>query len=354
VNVDGDYVLPLWERFHRLLGAVERPPGVPPYILFGELHVNLNDTDQKHLHTQFSVALASLPADRAAALLGTNTTCLAPHWYDGVTLFMKAFRPWWTIDLYSGRPVLGKAAAFRACSRFVAGILRQGSALPHRLRVPMFIGETGIPFDLGVRHSLPSLTGVPGWLFCRFGLKAQLERSPHDLCAPLMALERTLGVLEANLASFTLWNYTPEHTSAHGDGWNGEDLSIYSPDRRTDPADLHSGGRALPALVRPYARKVAGTPRYMRFDSADPERTFTFIFTHAEGVQAPTEIYVPHYQYPNGAVEVDVSDGEYFWTSRDNPQTDEKYTEFQQQTLFYTHGTHCSEHRITLKLKYRR
>ena len=40
----------------------------------------------------------------------------------------------------------------------------------------------------------------------------------------------------------------------------GEDLSVYSDELRTEPSDLYSGGRALPALIRPHARKIAGIP----------------------------------------------------------------------------------------------
>ena len=52
--------------------------------------------------------------------------------------------------------------------------------------------------------------------------------------------------------------YTDRIKEVKASGWNGEDLSIYSAEGRHCPSDLHSGGRALPALVRPYARKVSG------------------------------------------------------------------------------------------------
>ena len=95
--------------------------------------------------------------------------------------------------------------------------------------------------------------------------------------------------------------------------------------------------------MRPYARKVAGTPRYMRFDSADPSRTFVFAFTHSTDDELcqptqPTEIFVPHFQYPDGAVDIAVSDGEFTY-DRTN------------QTLFYSHGTARNEHRIVLSHK---
>ncbi len=45
-----------------------------------------------------------------------------------------------------------------------------------------------------------------------------------------------------------------------------EDLSIFSRDQQNDRMDIDSGGRALAALVRPYARKIAGEPLRMTFD----------------------------------------------------------------------------------------
>ena len=82
----------------------------------------------------------------------------------------------------------------------------------------------------------------------------------HTHPPQVLALDRTMQALEAALVSFTLWNYTPDNTADDGDRWNGEDLSLYSEYMRLTPEDLHSGGRALPALVRPYARKVSGAP----------------------------------------------------------------------------------------------
>lgn len=49
----------------------------------------------------------------------------------------------------------------------------------------------------------------------------------------------SLRVLEANLLSYTLWNYTADNSNDRGDQWNDEDLSIYSPDQRRDPSNIH-------------------------------------------------------------------------------------------------------------------
>src|SRR5262249_14449729 len=73
-------------------------------------------------------------------------------------------------------------------------------------------------------------------------------------------------------------------------------------------ADRHAGGRALKAIVRPYARATAGEPLQMTYDYLG--RVFRFRFRHDPSVTAPTEIFIPDYPYPDG-VRVEVSDGSF-------------------------------------------
>ena len=113
-------------------------------------------------------------------------------------------------------------------------------------------------------------------------------------------MDRLLRALDANFHNFTLWNYTSDNSNERGDGWNGEDLSIFSRDQQTDPRDLNSGGRALEALVRPWPRRIAGQPLALRFNIKT--REFTFSFKPDPDATAPTEIFVPAYQYPQGYV----------------------------------------------------
>jgi hypothetical protein len=115
--------------------------------------------------------------------------------------------------------------------------------------------------------------------------------------------------VEDALLSSTLWNYTADNTNAHGDQWNGEDLSIFSRDQMRDGDDApDSGGRALAAAIRPYARAVAGEPLTMSFDRA--RRRFEFSFVHDPAISAPTEIFVPRLHFGQGCM-VQISDGHY-------------------------------------------
>ena len=135
-------------------------------------------------------------------------------------------------------------------------------------RTPTLVGEVGLPFDLADKKAFE--TG-----------DFSLQCSAYD--SIMQALDRTLS-------SYTLWNYTPDNTNARGDQWNDEDLSLFSRDQQhcssedddqQDPdaaRDLNSGGRALGAVVRPYAHRVAGVPLEMRFDAWATRRPWYFRF----------------------------------------------------------------------------
>jgi hypothetical protein len=208
----------------------------------------------------------------------------APHWYDFLTLMTKHYWGWIGIDALNARPVIGRS---NIRASHIADLAHDRYMAESRLGgVPTLIGEIGIPFDLNEKRAY--ITG--DW-------KQQLH-----------AMDDTLQALEANLLSATIWNYTPDNTHARGDQWNGEDLSIYSPDQREDPTDINSGGRALEAVVRPYPMATAGEPLRLRF-SLD-SGVFEYSFRHDHAVTAPTEIFVPNLQYPDG-YRVIISDGHY-------------------------------------------
>jgi hypothetical protein len=235
----------------------------------------------------------------------------APHWYDGFVLFFKNFSDWIAVDSRSGRLVFTpwyiRRSFARQLNRFrcwAAELLRNP---------PVLIGESGIAFDM--REKRAYRTG--------------------DFRAQIRAMDRLLRAFEDTLLSLTLWNYTADNTNARGEGWNDEDFSIFSRDQQSDPKDLNSGGRALPALVRPYARAVAGAPLRMSFDLRS--RRFEFAFRHDPRIDAPTEIFVPKYQYPRGFT-VKLSDGD----CEEIPG---------EQTLLYRHTLQREIHTIRIRPK---
>ena len=58
------------------------------------------------------------------------------------------------------------------------------------------------------------------------------------------------------------------------------------------------GGRALQAVVRPYALKTPGEPLLMSYDIKS--HTFEFEFLLNPKVVMPAELVVPEYAYPGG------------------------------------------------------
>jgi len=233
----------------------------------------------------------------------------AAHWYDGLTLFTKNYVPFLGADSSTGKLILGRKRVQHAFAGQLARIKSWSAECMGG--IPTLIGEFGIPYDM----------------------KGKRSYRTGDFSPQVRAMDASFRAIEANLLSGTLWNYTADNTNERGDMWNDEDLSIFSRDQQSDPDDVNSGGRALEAVVRPYARKIAGEPLRMQFDLAT--RTFEFEFRHDLSVSAPTEIFVPNYQYPNGYV-VEVSDGTYG-------------TDPAGQTLVYLHGTDQDVHRVRVR-----
>jgi hypothetical protein len=229
----------------------------------------------------------------------------AGHWYDGMTLFRKKFNPWISVDITNGKLILGKGAIRRMFHRQLAAIKQ--AAAENMNGIPTFIGEFGLPFDLDDKKAY------------RTG----------DFSTHVSALDAYYAAMDQNLLSCTIWNYTADNTNARGDQWNDEDLSIFSREQSqqtfevSETSKVYAGGRGLAAIVRPYARKIAGEPLRMSFDLK--RRIFELEFRHdpsttlreaspwdraGPSVTAPTEIFVPEYQYPEGYT-VELSDGTY-------------------------------------------
>jgi hypothetical protein len=235
----------------------------------------------------------------------------APHWYDGFGLFFKNFSNWIATDSHDMHLIFTPWYIRRS---FARQLNRFRCWAADRLGYPpVLIGESGIAFDMQDKRAY------------RTG----------DFRSQIRAMDRLLRAFEDTLLSVTLWNYTADNTNAHGDGWNDEDLSLFSRDQQRDPADVNSGGRALEAVVRPYARAAAGAPLRMRFDL--PTRKFEFAFRHDPHVDAPTEIFVPRYQYPRGYA-VELSDGSY----EERPD---------EQLLLYRHTPNREIHTIRIRPK---
>jgi hypothetical protein len=259
IDFSGDYYRPFANRFAKAIRSVS-----PDSIIFIE-------SEPRHESMTWSAQDAP-------------NIVFAPHWYDGIVLVLKRFRSSLAADFRTGKVIFGSKRIRRSFADQVASFKRTSEVSFGG--VPTLIGEFGIPFDL----------------------KGGRAYRTGDYRDQIRAMDRSMRAMEDNLLSCTLWNYTADNTNARGDMWNGEDLSIFSRDQQTNPADIHSGGRALEAVVRPYPSAVAGEPLSMAFDTQ--KKIFFFEFRHDPEIEAPTEIFVPNYQYPEGYT-VEVSDGSY-------------------------------------------
>jgi endoglycosylceramidase len=105
-------------------------------------------------------------------------------------------------------------------------------------------------------------------------------------------LDDIYKVLEGDFASNALWDYSVRDVAA----WNEEDYSLI---------DENGRPRGLNEAVRPWARRLAGSPVSQAFDKDTKAYSLEF---NGEGAR-PTAVYVPSaVQYPGG-FQVSVSDG---------------------------------------------
>ncbi len=205
----------------------------------------------------------------------------AEHWYDSLTLTSKRWFGFLGYDPEEERIILGPGAVRRYFRRALARIALRGRS--EMGGMPSLIGEFGLPFDLN---------GARAYRHGNFRLHERALAAYYD-------------ALDASLLSSTIWNYTSDNTNKRGDGWNGEDLSVFCRDQAglplpagADPAE--AGGRAILGFCRPYPRAVAGEPVSFRFDPRSG--ALEFRFRPDPSVSAPTELYMPPAQYPRGCL----------------------------------------------------
>jgi hypothetical protein len=270
VNYIADYMGPFFARVAANIREVN-----PDWILFAEL-----DPLSGFLGPGF-------PEDTPRNTVNAN------HWYDITTLATKTFNPNFSLGLKTEEMATEAARIQERYVRQLGKIASTSDALNGG--APTLIGECGIPFDLN---------GAEAYRAFAAGDRGDAPWTPH-----IIALDLMYNALDALLINSTQWNYTASNRNdlAIGDGWNQEDLSIFSRDQQIDPADLNSGGRALQGFVRPYAKAIQGVPRKVKFERL--AGTFELVFDADLSIKDATEIFVPRLQYPQGCT-IEVSGGE--------------------------------------------
>ena len=205
-----------------------------------------------------------------------ESTVNASHWYDLATLVKKRFTPWQTTDLLTGAVQEGREAVTAAYVSRLKRIADIGDALSGG--APTLIGEFGIPFDLNDGEA--------------YGRWAAGDRSPEIWDAHVAALSAMYDALDELLLSSTQWNYTASNRNDAmiGDGWNQEDLSIWSADQVADVFGADAGARALSGFCRPYVQSAQGKVISQFWNGTE---LFSCTIEVDETIAAPTEIFVP-------------------------------------------------------------
>jgi hypothetical protein len=213
-------------------------------------------------------------------------TVNASHWYDIVTLVTKTFMYPQSINPFTMKMLNGKAEIEGQYAAQLGRIKGLSSTIPGG--APTLIGEFGIPFDLD------GCAAYEAW--------AKGDRTTKPWERHVMALDLMYNAMDTHLLSSTQWNYTASNRNdpACGDGWNQEDLSVFSRDQLTDIRDPNSGGRGIDGFVRPYVKATQGVLKSMKFDRETGE--FRFVFDADTSIAAPTEVYVPTNQFPDDFV----------------------------------------------------
>jgi hypothetical protein len=178
------------------------------------------------------------------------------HWYDGPTMYLKQFRPWFNFNVKTGKIVLGKKSA--------AALFREQIAEHILPDMPNLVGEFGIPFDLFKGRAFTS----------------------GDYSAHEEALAMYYDALDELLLGCCIWDYSADNTFLRGDSWNNEDFSIVT---------TGGGGplrpRAEGGWLRPYPLAIAGIP--LSFMWNRKKKSFTCRYRAAPAISAPTAFFVP-------------------------------------------------------------
>ncbi|EIN07885.1 glycoside hydrolase, partial [Punctularia strigosozonata HHB-11173 SS5] len=144
------------------------------------------------------------------------------HYYDGLTLVSRHWN-WFNADAlgmmrgkYSNvlQAIRVGEGAIRKCLGEQLGVLKRDAEIlgPY----PTLIGEIGIPYDMDGKRAYGRTDG---------------GRYKGDYGRQQRALDASLNATDgANALSYTIWTYCPDNGHEWGDGWNLEDLSVWSPD----------------------------------------------------------------------------------------------------------------------------
>ncbi|KAF8959759.1 glycoside hydrolase family 5 protein [Flammula alnicola] len=284
----------------------------------------------------------------------------SPHYYDGLTLVTRHWN-WFNADalgLLRGKysstlqaVKIGEKAIRKSLHEQLGYLQADVIALGHGA-YPTVIGEIGTPFDMDDKRSYGWTDGGKH--------KGNYSNQEKALDASLNACDAWSYGEERDSLNFTIWTYVgDDHTHEWGDGWNMEDLSLWSLDDLTVDEDedegdepkarrmrtlsrasvsstssttsskarlpvagvaghstnpytlLTHGARAVRAFARPWPVKVVGRAKDVRFDIGKGSFKLVVSVGWEDRIQngsedsderepLGTEVYIPlvHYAHP--------------------------------------------------------
>ncbi|ETV84432.1 hypothetical protein H257_03643 [Aphanomyces astaci] len=96
----------------------------------------------RFLPTDLKLGYAPTPSHGMCLASGLDRKVMnVTHWYDGVTLFLRLWMSWFTVDLHTRRPMIGRKNVRPAAIKATTAVCMPASA-------PTLIGECGVPFNI--------------------------------------------------------------------------------------------------------------------------------------------------------------------------------------------------------------
>lgn len=300
------------------------------------------------------IFLQSPPLQIPPRLIGTDlidsNTVFCPHYYDGMSLMFKTWNKKYNVDtlgIMRGRYsnpvfgiVLGEANIRKS---FKNQLLEMSLESQDNLGkdVPVMFTEIGMPFDMDDKKAY----------------------NDDDFSSQTSALDALGFALEGNNLSHSWWCYTSDNCHKWGDRFNNEDFSFWSKDDDLDASTLvgsktlsinqkkklafqehsasvtdfdsdtgtltgsssalrsqygttyssssdkpsHEGLRAIDSIIRPYPLALNGTFLDADFDLQQVK--YTLKLNGKDVSQSSTRIYLPHWHFPSGDIDIDITSG---------------------------------------------